>query len=164
MKHPMIIYRPDLQSRLQRYGTVTLTVLFWALWLTLWVPVLTTIGWALGIHVFVTQMFAFKGAQEFLGKLDFFAAVVMAIVVLQIGWAKLNEWRFRGRNRRRAAQVATVADLATFFNVDRDATAAWQQRAASVLSFDDDGNITNIAAGHLPPRADAEDSLVHEAA
>ena len=45
---PLIIERPELQSIVQRYGYVSVTVVCWFLWLYLFVPLLSLGGWFLG--------------------------------------------------------------------------------------------------------------------
>lgn len=45
MTRHLIIDRPDLQSWRQRAVFGSLTVMFWMLWLLLWLPLITLLGW-----------------------------------------------------------------------------------------------------------------------
>ena len=164
MKHPLIIERPDLQTRLQRIGTYSLTIFFWLLWLTIWMPVVTVIAWGLGLHVFVSQMIFIHNVPGLVADLKIYGSVIGIIVVLEIGWAKINEIRFTGKNRRRSLPMVTNVQLADYFDVRASDMQRLHRSPSLVVDFDDAGKITTIASGPLPHSDPSGDGTVNEAA
>ena len=58
---PLIISHPERQSRTQHALFSTLTVSIWALWIYLWLPLITSILWIVGIRWAYIQVF--KGTR-----------------------------------------------------------------------------------------------------
>src|SRR5690606_358984 len=73
---PLIIERPDLQSRSQRLISTTLTTLFWALWIYLWLPAVALLGWWLGVSRFYEEMVRLEGYRPLVELLGWYAICI----------------------------------------------------------------------------------------
>jgi len=139
-----IFERPDLQSLRQLYGFGFITLLFWALWFYLWLPLVSLIAWAFGVQLFYEHMLMLGGYHSLLSLLMIYGLTILGIAVLLLGWASYNLLRFRNRERRRAAAPVTQAQLAQDFNVDATALAEWQGARALRVHHDLNGQIVKV--------------------
>ena len=121
---PLIIERPDLQSRSQRLISTTLTAFFWALWLYLWLPVVALVGW--------------------------YAVCIVALAGSLIVWALYNIFRFRGRERRKARPLVRVGQVAEHVGVEPDTLLAWQRARILHVMHDEAGRIESVEAIAVP--------------
>lgn len=99
---PLIIERPDLQSRLQRYGYLSVTLIGWVLWLYLFVPLLSLVAWALGatlVYQALVQGLSLSDLGHLLARYGSGIGVLVSVLLV---WAVSSYWRFRGMDRRRA--------------------------------------------------------------
>jgi len=146
MKTPLIIERPDLQSRTQRAASAFMTALFWLLWVSLWLPLVTLAAWAFFGQRFHLHMVELDGYQGFLGILGVYALVILLMGGGLVTWAKYNHLRFRGVDRRKATPAPTAAVLAAHFGHDKDAIRAWRGARVATVHHDSQGAITCVQA------------------
>lgn len=139
-----IFERPDLQGLRQLYGFGFITLLFWALWFYLWLPLVSLIAWAFGFQLFYEQMIVLGGYHSLLSLLVDYGLTILAIAALLIGWALYNLIRFRNHERRRAAAPVTKAQLAQDFNVDVNSLNNWQSARRLRVHHDPHGQIVQI--------------------
>ncbi|MDP3334575.1 MAG: poly-beta-1,6-N-acetyl-D-glucosamine biosynthesis protein PgaD, partial [Methylococcaceae bacterium] len=59
----LIINTPSLQSIKQKYVSALFTFVFWVVWIFLWTPLVTLIGWILGVDLVIFQMIELGGYQ-----------------------------------------------------------------------------------------------------
>lgn len=150
---PLIIERPDLQSWQQRFVSRTLTLVFWGVWVYLWLPVITLVGWLAGLQRFHFHMIVLEGYQGFLGLLAIYAVIILAMAGTLIGWAKYNHLRFRGVERRRARPSVSVEALARHVANPVDEIHRWRGAQIAVVHHDTHGGIRSVTVecdGRLP--------------
>lgn len=109
---PLIIERPDLQTWAQRYGYLSVTFLFWFLWLYLFVPLLAFVAWALGATLVYQVMIQDLETAELLRLLRAYGSGAGALSGIYLAWAIASWLRFRNVDRRRAPARTTDAALA----------------------------------------------------
>lgn len=146
----LIIDRPDLVPPGQKLTAMGITLLFWAALLYLWQPLLSLIAWGLNLQLFYNHMILLDGYRIFLRLLSFYLVVIVCLGGGLILWARINQWRFRGKERRVLHHTATdMAQLTGVFGISepmRDQALA--QRIVTV-HFGQGGEIDRLAA--TPP-------------
>jgi len=141
---PLIIERPDLQSRPQRMVSAALTAVFWALWLYLWLPVVALLGWAFGFSRFYDEMVRREGYKPLAELLGWYGLAIGLLAGSLVCWAIYNLLRFRGRERRTARPLVRVAQIAEDAGVDADTLLLWQRARVLSVMHDDDGRIESV--------------------
>lgn len=160
----LIIEDPALQSTGQKVLYGTLTVVFWALWIYLWLPLVTLAGWGLGLFQFVDVMGVRDGLRA-LGQLLWIYLLVIAVMGgALILWANYNRLRFAGRERRtsRLAEHSSP-HVARALGKRETVVLLWQNQKTLRVSHHGDGRIalveTGAAALHpVPPPRGGEDA------
>ncbi|MCI0511077.1 poly-beta-1,6-N-acetyl-D-glucosamine biosynthesis protein PgaD [Chromohalobacter marismortui] len=139
---PDIIQRPDLQSRRQRGVFALLSGLGWMLWLYLFLPLSTLLGWAFGSVRF--EAYVIDSHEHSWASLSIYAVTVGLAGMALLLWAFYNYRRFRHADRRRPPAPLTTERLATSFGV-RDAQVEHLQRShVTTLRHDAWGHIVAI--------------------
>jgi len=119
---------------------------------------LTTLGWAAFVYLFTAGTFAMlteRGSTTTwlptqllptLATLRDYTALTLAGALLLLVWAKYNQHRFRGKERRKAAALLSEAKLLASFNVSATQLSVLQQARGSVIRHDEHGNISGVDA------------------
>jgi biofilm PGA synthesis protein PgaD len=103
----LIIERPDLVKPGHKLTAMGITLFFWGALLYLWQPLLSLIAWGLNIQLFYNHMILLGGHRVFLQLLGFYLSVILCLGGGLILWARINQWRFRGKERRLARRDTT---------------------------------------------------------
>lgn len=141
---PLIIDRPDWQNGKQRAVFSMLTAAFWVLWVVLWLPLVTLLGWYFFGYQFHFHMIRLDGYVGFLDVLGVYALVIVVLAGGLLVWAKYNHLRFRGVDRRRNATAPTLADIAGVHAQSPDDVARWQASSIATVHHDDQGRILRV--------------------
>jgi biofilm PGA synthesis protein PgaD len=140
-----LIVRSDLQSPRQRTLYGALTLVFWAFWLYLWLPVLALLAWALGLQQAYKYMVVLDGYQEVIRLLGIYSLIILALGGGLVVWASYNIFRFRGIERRNAMPQVSPAQIGQAFGQDPDAVAGWQGAKRLYVRHDELGRIAGVA-------------------
>ncbi len=152
-RRPEIIYRPELQPRPQRLAFSGITVMAWAVWFYLFLPLLSVLAWWLGAEYFAHYMLE-PGGRGYFVTLTGYAVVIAIAALIILGWSRYNQFRFSGRDRR--AHQPDVSDEMTSARFHVRPEMLERIRASQVMEFDLDahGRIEQVrerdlsAAGH----------------
>ncbi len=127
MSTTLIIDRPSLIPPHKRilFGVVTLAI--WSLWLYLWLPVATFIGWVIGGFLGYQHMVVLGGYVDLLRLLSWYALIVLMLGGALVVWATYNLLRFRGKERRIPLQDVGINAFGRYFGVATDDLTAWRQ-------------------------------------
>ncbi|HMD75532.1 MAG TPA: poly-beta-1,6-N-acetyl-D-glucosamine biosynthesis protein PgaD [Steroidobacteraceae bacterium] len=142
----LIIDRPGLQTARQRLFFGSMTVVFWALWIYLWLPILAVIGWALGFKIAYYEMVVKNGYVGLLHLLGFYATVILCLGASLLLWAYYNLARFRGVMRRKSIPSSSSPSIAERYRVEPEVLAAWMRARRLVLHHDADGQLMPVNA------------------
>lgn len=151
----LILNMPDLVSVPTKIGSGFFTVIFWALFIYLWVPLITLVAWAMGIYHAYGEV---KYAQELLDLRHL--VFIYSMVVLLLGgslllWAMKEYLRFRDSTRRLIPIPVTTTELADYAKLDDEYIIQWQALRRMVAHHDEHGHLheiaTDTAAGELTP-------------
>ena len=143
LKSPLI-ERSDLQSpqQLKLYGALTLV--FWAVWFYLWLPVLALLAWSLGVQQAFKYMVVLEGYQEVIRLLGIYTLVILLLGGSLILWALYNIIRFRGVERRIGSPPVTPAEIGRDFAQDPLSVERWQRAQRLCVTHDLKGRITQV--------------------
>ena len=144
MKNPLIIDRPELQSNAQRYGWSSITFIFWLFYIYLWLPLITLAAWWIGAKLFNLHMIQLSGYTGLLDKLGLYAAIIIIISVLLIGWAKIEHLRFKDKPRRKGSFAVTDREVAKKYNLQESQLVQLRLEKSVMVHFSDMGTITGI--------------------
>lgn len=144
MKSPLIIDRPDLQVWQQKAMFGALTVLFWAIWVFLWMPLITLFAWLFFGQRFQFHMLELDGYKTFMGLLAVYCFVIGIMGGGLLLWATYNHLRFRGIDRRREMDVPSASAMGDHINHPSTAIDTWRSYAIVTVHHDDHGGITQV--------------------
>jgi biofilm PGA synthesis protein PgaD len=142
----LIIDRPDLQPRQQRAVFAVITAMFWVLWVVLWLPLITLMGWAFFGYQLHFHMIALDGYHGFLEVLGLYTLVIVIMSGGLMVWAKYNHLRFRGVDRRKSFAAPTPADLGRVHGRSADDIAHWQTLNIVTVHHDASGRILSVVS------------------
>lgn len=146
----LIIDTPEVLRRRDRWAEVGITLFFWVLLLYLWQPLLSFLAWFVQGYVLYEQMVTLGGYQSFVDSaLNYLLAILLFDGVFLL-WARVNQWRFRGNEKRRAVPDTSLLQQCLFFNVDATAVTEWRQHRQLVVHFDEAGGIVAVDPGGRP--------------
>ena len=140
----LIINHPELVKSGQRLTALGITLFFWAALLYLWQPLLSLLAWGLNIKLFYNHMVVLGGYHAFLDLLKFYAMVIAILGGGLILWARINLWRFRGKDRRRGRTSTDMAALSSAFAIDAETLAAAQNCRRVSVRLSENGAIEEI--------------------
>ena len=140
LKSPIIL-RPDLQSPQQGVVYGVLTLVFWAFWLYLWLPLLALIAWSLGVQQAYKYMVVLGGYRDLLHLLATYGLIILLLGGALVTWAIYNIVRFRGIENRSANLDITHAEIARAFGMNQLAVENWQRAKCLTVTHKQDGRI-----------------------
>ncbi len=137
-RHPEIIYRPDLQPRGQKtlFGAITMGA--WAVWVYLFLPLLSLLAWAMGFDIFGRYMLQAEG-PGYLITLTGYAVVVAIAALIILGWSRYQYWRFAGRDRRQSSSRVTDSMTCERFHISPADLKRIHDSRVVVLYLDEQG-------------------------
>jgi biofilm PGA synthesis protein PgaD len=141
----LILNMPDMVSVPTKIGSGLFTVIFWALFIYLWVPLITLAAWAMGIYHAYSEV---KYVQELLNLrhlVFIYSMVVIALCGSLLLWALMEYLRFRDSTRRRIPITVESTELAAYAKLDEEHIVSWQGLRRMVAHHDEHGHLREIA-------------------
>ena len=133
----VIIRRPD-RLRLPHHVTgATLTVFFWGLMLWMLQPALTLAAWYLNIGNIGEKMATEEGWQAFMALLWVYGITITVMCSSLLIWARVQQWRFRGKEKRNWPLELSNQQVAQWFGADPFARRHWMRLRHSNAYFDE---------------------------
>ena len=113
----LFIHRPALQSGAGRQLYRVLTLLAWAVYLYLWLPIATLVLWWLGTRLGMRELGSYPESMD----VELFWLLLKALgiaLLLMVGWAEYNRIRFQGQDRRKRQPPVSPLSTAEVLGVD----------------------------------------------
>ncbi len=138
---------PEELSRKDRARDSAITAILWAVYLYLWVPLVSLLAWALGFEFAYDVMIRAGGARDLVNILLQYSFVVTLILGTFTIWSVSNRLRFKGLNRRTKRDPVDIQAIAAYFRVSE--TEASEMRLHQIIHVDVDasGKPEILAAG-----------------
>jgi biofilm PGA synthesis protein PgaD len=137
----LIINKPKWQRRRQRMLYGSLTALFWAAWVYLWMPALAFAGWILGVRIGYDEMVIRNGFSGVIGLAKLYSLIIALLGGALLAWAYYNYFRFRGIERRKAAPRVTLTNLSDRYGIDTRKLEKWSRAKRLVVHHNDHGRV-----------------------
>ncbi len=154
----LIINAPDLQTMRQRFVSSFFTFLFWAIWMYLWLPLVSLVAWLVGIDLFYQQMIVQSGYQSVAALIGWFVLAVLFMAVTLLGWAGYNLLLFRGKGRRKNIKAVEAVEMANRFQVNVFQLKEWRRSKWLTIHHDDHCKIDHIDKQRKQPAAGLKSS------
>lgn len=153
----LIIERPELQSWPRLLGSRLVTAAAWAIYVYLWLPMLTLIAWLAGIGVAYQQMVEYGGYRIALDMWTTFAIAILVLGSALLVWARINFYRFRGPDRRAGTGITDRDRLATEFALSPDQLGQLERCRRARIDHYPNGDIARVevAVATLPNPPDS---------
>ena len=148
----MIINRPDLLKGSQKYTAMGLTLFFWGALIYLWQPAISLLAWALNLNVFYEHMVVLGGYRTFVNLLINYATVIGILAGALLLWARINQWRFSGLDRRVGIEVTDIDAVCATFAVNRDSVKEWRECSNLIVDTDDEGLVLEVVVIDSAPK------------
>lgn len=113
-----IIDKPEVLKTHHKVTYFSVTFVFWLIIFYLWQPFISLVAWYFGFQFFYEHMIELGGYQEFGNILLLYTQIIGGLGMVFVLWAKVNEWRFRGKNRRKEGAVVSHQEVADYFKLD----------------------------------------------
>jgi len=133
---PLIIERPDLQTRAQRYGYLSVTFICWFLWLYLFVPLLSFVAWALGATVIYQAMLQNLDTAALWQLIQSYGTGITGLAGIYVLWAFSSYLRFRHVARRGRPPDTTDQELADSHRISAEELNTLRSSRRVVVSAD----------------------------
>ena len=155
MNSQVLIYSPQNQSNVQRglYGTITLVA--WAVYFYLILPLVTLLLWWLGLRGSYVQLWLPEAGFDRTLALTL-PLLAVACALLLIGWAEINRARFQNRERRSPIGDAAPQEIADALGASHPFAERLRGARVATLSLDEQAGLSDITvSSELPARAPA---------
>ncbi|MGB1092396.1 MAG: poly-beta-1,6-N-acetyl-D-glucosamine biosynthesis protein PgaD [Oceanobacter sp.] len=151
----LIINRPDWVTKGQHVTAVGATLFFWFALFYLWQPAISLVAWAFNVKLFYSHMVVLGGYETLLDVWVSYALVISLMGGSLILWAKINEWRFKGVERRKHIPVAADEAISETFGVEPDQLRGWRSMKSVILDIDENSQVQGVSL-HEPQVATPE--------
>jgi poly-beta-1,6-N-acetyl-D-glucosamine biosynthesis protein PgaD len=139
---PLIISHPERQSGTQHALFGALTVSIWALWIYLWLPLITGILWIVGIRWAYIQVF--RGTRGV--SLWVIVWILGAVIVTVAYWSSYNNLRYAGRTQRLHAKAVSKIMIGRKFGITEDVLYTLMHGRSLNLHFNDREELMRVDA------------------
>lgn len=102
---------PKLRSPARRIVEWGFTTFMWALWLYLFLPLVTVVLWVAGAHYVYLAFFERSALDHLVEMITKMGWAVVVIFLVMRGWGYYNYYVFGRKNRRKMHNLAGTADL-----------------------------------------------------
>lgn len=140
----LIIEDPSLQTLGQRYGWYSVTFIFWVLYIYLWLPAITLLAWFFGYQRFTEYFINSSQALTTSSGIGLYLIIVAIIAVIFLGWAKIEQARFTGKQRRSNAKPVTTEEMAAHWEINAEHLASAQYQKRTTIHFTQSARIQAI--------------------
>lgn len=139
----LLIERPELQSTRQRAVFGILTLVMWAIWFYLWLPLITLVGWYLGFDLFADYILNLGENEQWRDLLWYGAVIVLSGMSLFL-WSQYNLSRFSGLERRTGSPQVGNHALCKRFKIDSGVLMLMQHGKMVRICLDQEGSIKRV--------------------
>ncbi len=103
--HPEVFVKDEIKSPLRRAVEDAITVVCWAIYLYLLLPMFTLVLWVFGVQTIYDQIIGEQGYAELIRLLENGGITTAVILAILLGWTWYNYLWFKRRGERRGGQV-----------------------------------------------------------
>lgn len=148
VEHPYIYTPKSRVPGATRTIHGVLTLLAWAVYAYLWLPLLTVLAWVLGVRTTYVELYV---RQNHLDQSIFLVLLLLAVVAtsLLVGWAEYNRHKFGGPDRRLAPREVNNQDVAESLSTPMELSRRMTGAKSMTLAMGEDARLLGIHR-HVP--------------
>ena len=150
MSQTLIINRPSLIPPHKRIIFHASTLVIWSVWIYLWLPLTTLLGWWVAGLLGYEHMVVRGGYVDLLHLLGWYALVILCMGGALLIWATYNLLRFRGKERRNPLPEVTIKNFGQYFGVAAADLAVWRKSKVLDVHHTIEGVLQQIDVHHTP--------------
>lgn len=143
-RYKLILNMPDLVARHKKIGSSIFTIIFWALFAYLWMPLITLIAWTLGLRHSYNEALYIAELINFKHLAFVYSMIVFAMGGALLLWALQEYLRFRNINRRREPTEVEMHELATYTGLVESNIATGQLARRIIAYHAKDGKVMRL--------------------
>ena len=143
---------PELLTRSERTRDTVFTAVMWAVYLYLWVPLLSFAAWWFGVELAYDVMVRSGGAATVWPAVAGYLSVIAVIWIVVVVWSLTNRARFRGAPRRKAAHCVTDEEIGAWFGVEAATLHSLRANKIAAVDFSADGRPSFRPVRAVPPQ------------
>jgi biofilm PGA synthesis protein PgaD len=143
MSH-LIIHNAGAVKSHQKFTAAGITLLFWGALLYMWQPLISAVAWAFHIKLFYEHMIVLGGYNAFLQLAAFYVITAGSLMLSLFTWAKVNQFRFSGKDKRNEITQVSDANMANWFDVPVQHLVDWKQAKRVQIQLNDAGDIVEV--------------------
>ncbi len=132
----LIIDRPSTLGVPEQITRMSITLFFWLCLFYIWQPLISMVAWVFKIKLFYDHMIILGGYRAFIATALIYLSVVCVLGGALILWAKIQQWRFSGVERRSEMPRLTQDQLADYYHVPSQFLIEWQTYKNATVYFD----------------------------
>ena len=136
---------PELMTRREQLRDTFATGFMWALYVYLWLPLISLLAWVMGFEFAYDVMVRAGGAAHLRTGLYWYGVAIASIFVIFGIWSVSNRMRFAGHDRREHLERVTDETFIDYFGISPDDLTLLRNGRALTLEFDAAGAIGEIA-------------------
>lgn len=137
---PLILNMPHLVSPFNKLISGLITILFWAFFVYLWLPLLTLAIGAIGYHTIYDNLYA-QDMNTFKHISIAYGLIILALGGSLLMWALQEYLRFRNVNRRHRPVAVKSKELARYAKMKEKNIDEWQTIRRLVAHHDENGTV-----------------------
>lgn len=145
------IEAPELLTRREKLRDTVATGIMWALYVYLWLPLVSLMAWILGFEFAYDVMIRAGGTAHLRTVLLWFAVTITTIFVIFGTWSLSNLLRFAGHDRRGSFDRVEDQSFMAFFGISAEELDRLRGSRSLTLELDAVGAIREIADGPSRP-------------
>ncbi|TVP43467.1 MAG: poly-beta-1,6-N-acetyl-D-glucosamine biosynthesis protein PgaD [Gemmatimonadales bacterium] len=144
-RNGLIIERPDLQPRRERIVYGTITAVAWALWMYLWLPLVTLVAWYFGARAFIREV-VIPDRVTLLATGATYLLVILILGGALLVWSRYNLRRFGGEDRRTASAPLGREEIQAWFAIPATTLDFMRSEGSVVVQHGEAGEVEGVRA------------------
>lgn len=135
------IYARDLLSKKARNRDTLLTIVMWALYAYLWLPLISLIAWWLGVSFAYRLVERAGGPANLVHLLFWFGIFLLIIAIAVIGWSRIQLMHYKRGERRKKSPVLSAQQEVEFWDIDESQFSAIRDSHCLQVELDEQGQL-----------------------
>ena len=149
---PLIVQRADLQTAAQRWGYRSLTLICWAFWVYLFLPLISVVAWAAGLTWAYVLLIQGLELVELWALLKSYGSGIGTLGGVYLVWAVTSYLRFRRVERRQLAPSIADDLMASSHRLTRPELVQLRSAGRQVVPPD---QLARMFASDVPPEEES---------
>lgn len=149
----LIIFASSTKSFWIRARDVILCMGLWYIYFILMQDFFQFVTTIMAWEVFGEERHDLPAALAILKTMKNYMLIIISLGSALISWAIYNQARFRGNERRKAAPMVAVEDVARFYSLNPEDVVRWREARIMVMHHDARGVLVGVDTKIAPANA-----------